>query len=164
MRTARKFAKVGAESSNLFTAPFIFSLRHSSMPFYLYTNARKTALTLGFKRPHFYVFVHFIPQINRLYPINLGAKKLLSLSIHPETTLSEARKKCQEARKNFAENIGPSAAKKGSRQRQIDESTRQHGYPHMEMNIFLEISALPITEIKAAQITPALKVGMVLNP
>ncbi len=109
----------------------------------------------------------------------LGKEKLLSFGVYPEISLSEAREKCQDARKKLAEGTDPSAAKKEARRlakinaensfeviaRQWHETfkdkwTDRHANTvirRLEMDMFPEIGSLPIAEIKPAHIIDALK-------
>ncbi|MFN3699970.1 MAG: tyrosine-type recombinase/integrase [Alphaproteobacteria bacterium] len=109
----------------------------------------------------------------------LGKEKLLAMGVYPEISLVEARDKCLAARKLLDENIDPSGAKQEARRiakQNADNSfeviarewhenfkgkwTERHAKTvlhRLEMDIFPEIGAMPITQIKPAHIINALK-------
>ncbi len=109
-----------------------------------------------------------------------GKQKVLSFGSYPEVTLSEARERAFEARKQLANNIDPSELKKQQKQQQKVEvensfesvarcwhENQKHGWTErhasyvlrrMEADIFPSLGCRAIESIKAPELLAVLKI------
>lgn len=108
-----------------------------------------------------------------------GKEKLLALGVYPEVSLGEAREKRDEARKQVAQGIDPSAQRKvdklaaagrsantfeavarewhGKRAARWSDSYRTNVLARLEQGLFSAIGSRPIAELTAPELLAALR-------
>jgi len=107
-----------------------------------------------------------------------GKPKLLAFGAYPATSLLDARRKRDDARKLLANNVDPGAVRKAQKQAQVEEtetveviarewhdkfkSKWTEGYAnklmrHMELDVFPWIGTRPIKDIKAPELLTVLR-------
>jgi integrase len=108
-----------------------------------------------------------------------GKEKRVTYGLYPETTLAQARKQHQEARKLLAEGVDPAEKKKADKrvaklaatnsfeavarawmtehQPSVSASTHDHTVSWMENDVFPWLGRRPITEIDAPEILAVIK-------
>lgn len=128
------------------------------------------------------LFIQVSPAGGKLWRLKYridGKEKLLALGAYPETTLTEARERREEARKLLADGIDPGAAKQekkragnlaqittfeavarewhAAKSKRWAKVTADKAMTHLQSYAFPEIGKLPIDSIKAAELLAMLR-------
>jgi len=124
------------------------------------------------------MYCHVQPNGSKYFRLDYrfnGKRKTLALGVYPDTSLKQARKKLDTARKQIAEGIDPSETRKADKIAKTNdferitrdwltstahatkEITHHNKTQRLERHVFPAIGAMPINEIKPSHISSLLK-------